>query len=313
MSDKPRLTPGSEPHNASETHVPGWNTLPAELRLGILEILARETSGWGACPSVCKEWQAILEKESFRRLKVGVECLDDLEAIVNKPQARLVRHIWLNIELMPYSCGSGSCYHSESDSCSRGNQTVVCDSVVKLCSILSRWPVIEGSGLTLELSMQSPSDKEHSFRNLYFGGEDDYWTFDPHSRHPADSGVCKRTQSAREKRHGWCQGRQTKPPCAGAIARINGGTDWLDRKNYRLPDLLSIYAVTRFLLRRQCRRRFNGHVLEPLLGALPRLQSFVYEPWHTPYGDLQAKDDGNTRYSTMPHLHLLTAQLLDRI
>jgi hypothetical protein len=43
--------------------------------------------------------------------------------------------------------------------------------------------------------------------------------------------------------------------------------------------VLKVHAVTRFVLRRQCRRRFAPRTPGLLLDKLPRLECIVYEPW----------------------------------
>lgn len=98
------LIPAFVSGGTGPTQPTNWTSLPLELRQLILEFLTQQTSGWGACASVNKEWQKILEKESFRRLKLGVRCLDEMQTIVGPRQAKLTRQVWLNIELPEYTC-----------------------------------------------------------------------------------------------------------------------------------------------------------------------------------------------------------------
>lgn len=145
-----------------------WTSLPLELRQLILEFLTQQTSGWGACASVNKEWQKILEKESFRRLKLGVRCLDEMPTIVGPRQAKLTRQVWLSIELPQYTCRDFD--RMETSTEMEHNRNFVRNAIGRLFSILAQWPVVEGAELSLELSIQSPSDRQHRFKNLYFGG-----------------------------------------------------------------------------------------------------------------------------------------------
>ncbi|OHE97217.1 hypothetical protein CORC01_07471 [Colletotrichum orchidophilum] len=270
---QPAPMSGSKPHNTAPTYAPTWGSLPWELRYMILEIIMRQTSGWGACASVCKEWQAILEKESFRQLKLQVPCLADMEAMIGVKQAQLVRHIWLNIELKSYTCRS--CQNTESYSWICGNNKVVREGIAKLFWILSRWPVVEGAKLTLELSIQSPSDREHCFKNLYFGGggEDADLEFDRsgHQSHNLDS-----KHSFHDSQHGWVNGRQVDAPKAMALLRIFEPLYFKFKE-----DLPQVKAVTQFVLRRQCRRKIEPRVMGSLFDKLPRLQSLIYEPWQS--------------------------------
>ncbi|KAI3535884.1 hypothetical protein CABS01_00789 [Colletotrichum abscissum] len=270
---QPVLMPGSKSHTTIPPHVATWGSLPWELRQMILQTIARQTSGWGACASVCKEWQAILEKESFRQLKLQASCLDDIEAMISVKQAKLVRHIWLNIELKPYTCRSCQTTESSSWACEDGRMAR--RAITKLFSILSQWPVVEGAELTLELSFQSPSDKEHCFKNLYFGGvgEDEDLKFDrPGHRLPhLDS-----KHSFHDSQHGWMNGRQVDAPNGNSFSRIFQPLHLTFKEG--LPQ---VKAITRFVLRRQCRRWIEPRVLGFLFDKLPRLQSLIYEPWQS--------------------------------
>ncbi|KAK1852462.1 hypothetical protein CCHR01_04907 [Colletotrichum chrysophilum] len=230
----------------------------------ILEVLARQLSGWGACASVCREWQATLEKENFRRLKVQISCLDDMETVVGLRQAQLVRHIWLNIDLKPYNCRN--CTSIEGFNQCRGNISMVQKAIVKLFSILSQWPVVEGAELTLELSVQSPSDKEHWAKNLHFGGGDE---------HENSAAEWSGNQPFHDPKHGWINGRQVQAPGEGALLRIFEPVGILGFKE----SLPQVNAATRFILRRQCRRNIVPPALRSIFDALPRLQSLTFEPW----------------------------------
>ncbi|KAH6665694.1 hypothetical protein B0J14DRAFT_210285 [Halenospora varia] len=42
-----------------------WLFLPVEIRLIILDLLAQENRGLALYASVCKEWQAVIEKKNF--------------------------------------------------------------------------------------------------------------------------------------------------------------------------------------------------------------------------------------------------------
>jgi hypothetical protein len=61
-----------------------WDSLPAALQLVILGLLAQENSGLASYAQACKEWQAVIEKKNFSRLKLRASCLDDFEHTVSR-------------------------------------------------------------------------------------------------------------------------------------------------------------------------------------------------------------------------------------
>ncbi|KAM5357350.1 hypothetical protein ACJZ2D_016351 [Fusarium nematophilum] len=140
-----------------------WNSLPAEMRLAILEQLL-QSPDVAPYAAVSKEWQAIIEKRNFHRLKLKQSCLDEFELI--KQQRGLVKHVSLNIELRRYTCRC--CRREESETWRRLNEKTIAAAVSKPFSILSTWAPTTG-GMTLELNAYSPSDSEHRLKNCYFG------------------------------------------------------------------------------------------------------------------------------------------------
>ncbi|KAF2654056.1 hypothetical protein K491DRAFT_779808 [Lophiostoma macrostomum CBS 122681] len=94
--------------------------------------------------------------------------------------------------------------------------------------------------LTLDISVYSPSDSEHHFRNIAF--------------HPADQRISDTTFDfcvASNAGHGWVDG--TTAP--------------------------AVPAATNLLFRRQTRRRWEPNTLGPLIGCFPNLEELHYEPW----------------------------------
>lgn len=65
-----------------------WASLLTEIRFMILQILTQENRGLAAYASVCTEWQAIIEKKNFRRLKLRLSCLNDFEHMVIRQKGR---------------------------------------------------------------------------------------------------------------------------------------------------------------------------------------------------------------------------------
>lgn len=243
-----------------------WISLPAEIRLMILELLGQETRGLAPYALVCEEWQAAIEKKNFRRLKLQASCLDDFEHMTSR-QMGLVKHIWLNIELRRYTCRS--CQTLESGSWASSNDSIIRRAISKLFSILSTWNPA-GDDLTLELSVQSPSDSEHWFKNCYFGADDE----DEDVISGSGNQLPDTTAKLHDPRHGWVDGQQVTSLGDFAVLRLCG--EVMLSFQEELPE---VHAVTRFVLRRQCRRRFAPRTLWLLLDKLPRLEYAIYEPW----------------------------------
>lgn len=239
-----------------------WTSIPLEIRLMILEEVSRQKHrGWASCAAVCKEWQVVIEKRNFHRLKLRISCLQELEDIVIR-QRPLVQHLWLNIELPRYTCRC--CRWSESMSQISRHSSIVRNSILKLFSILSTWQPT--GGLVLELNAYSPSDSEHWFKYLYSGPNYD------------DNGdVIQQKEATTEWHdpdHGWADGRQFEAPGVGAITRS------LSPLCFSLPNNIPmVHAVTGLVIRRQLRRQFVPAALRLLWERLPRLESIVYEPW----------------------------------
>lgn len=257
-----------------------WASLPAELRLMILNVLVRDCTGLASYASVCKEWQVIIEKKNFRRLKLGASCLDDFEKMTGRCKG-LIKHVWLNIELHRYTCRC--CVYMESYTRMRNNNTVIQNAISKLFSILSKWNQ-PGNELTLELSSQSPSDSEHWFKNCYFGvrDEDEDVIF--------GNQLQDTTSTLHDPKHGWVNGQQVEVSIA-ALNRLYEHIELDFRKS--LPE---VHSVTRFILRRQCRRRFSPKSLSVLLHKLPRLEHIIYEPWRAWYRTEQKMLDKGKHY-----------------
>lgn len=234
----------------------------------ILESIAQQHRGSAPLPyaPVCKEWQAIIEKKNFGLLKLRASDLNTFERKMRSIRLRgLVKHIWLNILLHKYDCSGCEVecsYH-------KSNDMTVKLAISKLFSILSTWEPT-GKNLILEISAQSPSDSKHWFKNLYFGagGEDEDIVF--------ESGNQLQEAAAKwhDPKHGWLNGQQVTAPSVSALLRI------FDEMLFWFKNPLpKVHAVTTFVLRRQCRRRFCAEDLSRLLGRLPRLECIVYEPW----------------------------------
>ncbi|KAH7175390.1 hypothetical protein EDB81DRAFT_895922 [Dactylonectria macrodidyma] len=211
-------------------------------------------------------------KKTFRQLKLKQSCLDGLERTIQRQQG-LVRHIWLNIELRPYTCRC--CRECESLTWTHMNNKIILDAISKLFSVLSTWkPTREG--LTLEQNAYSPSDSQHWCKNWYFGAPDKDNILDPERPLQNDA------TEIDDPNHGWRNGMQIDPPNNDAIRRPHATV------SIKIPkETPKVEAVTAFLLRRQCRRQWDPSTLSCLWKKLPQLESIMYEPWQLYDKDIQ--------------------------
>ncbi|TDZ29353.1 hypothetical protein C8035_v011281 [Colletotrichum spinosum] len=232
-----------------------WYSLPPELATMVLENLHRQQrkKGLSSYVRVCKQWQYVLEKENFRRLKLRASCLESFEEVVSPRVRDLVRHVWLNVKLLSYEDKTNWQFSTTEE------DSMMEKAVGKLLAVLKTWRST-GNGLTLELTAQSPTDQLW-YRHLHYGahGEEEGEGIDAKmSGHDTD--VCHDGQQQSLRRH--------QP-----LMRIHAPI-------YLLPkELPQVDAVTRILLRRQFRRQFSYCSMNNLLASLPRLECLVYEPW----------------------------------
>ncbi|KAK2478910.1 hypothetical protein H9L39_08284 [Fusarium oxysporum f. sp. albedinis] len=222
-----------------------WSSLPTEIRCMILETLTAHKS-IAPYASVSTEWRDFIEKKTFAHLRLHPLCLDHLEQLDNHYRGR-IEHLWLNIELNRYTCRS--CRKRESLTLSYSIAKILNEAITRLFSILTTWR----EPLTLELNAYCPSDSEHWFKNSYFGapGEDKF-ECQPHS-----------PDTIHDPEHGWPRGRVTKAPPDDALRRPFGQVSELKFRQ----SLPSVHAVTKFVVRRQCRQQINPETLQYLCTA----------------------------------------------
>ncbi|KND91372.1 hypothetical protein TOPH_03958 [Tolypocladium ophioglossoides CBS 100239] len=256
--------------NSIRTKTSCWMSLPAEIRLLILEAITfQKYPGWASLACVCKEWQLFIEKRNFRQLKLRVPCLDDFERIIIR-QRDLVRHIWFDIELPKYTCRC--CDRYEPDSLLH-NSSIIRNGIWKLFSILSTWK--SANGLTLELNAHSPSDSEHWFKDFHFASDDE--------GNEAETSIQEIGSRWHDPQHGWINGQQVKTPPRSAIFRLFEMIDMCFQQ--KLPQ---VDTVTCFIIRRQLRRWLPPVALWLILDKLCRLEHMIYEPWWACGGEWQS-------------------------
>jgi hypothetical protein len=247
--------------------MPDWSLLPPEVRAIILKLLTHHNN-IAPYATVSKEWRNVIEKKNFGHLKLHPSCLDSLEQLAEQPKGH-IKHILLNIELKRYTCRC--CRRMESVTWCFANDKIIVTAITRLFFILANWKQ-DGGDLTLELNAYSLSDSEHWFKKCYFRapGEDEL-EFLEFECQPQDG---TNATAIHDPSHGWWHGRMIEAPNDNALRRPFGpGTP-----EFR-EELPSVQAVTKFLLRRQCRRQLDPLILSYLWSKLPRLEEIIYEPW----------------------------------
>ncbi|UKZ46189.1 hypothetical protein TrVGV298_000388 [Trichoderma virens] len=239
-----------------------WLRLPAEIRLMILEIVAAQKHrGWASLASVCREWQHVLEKVNFRKVKLRASCLDGFESIISPQKRELIHHICLNVELP--RCRGKCCVKVRPPPVALG--PLLRDAISKLFSILSLWGPMEN--LALELNVYSTSDREHWFKNIYLSSDN------VEDGTETEPDVCIEPLY-HDPKYGWMHGRQFRAPPKTAIERLFGSIPL----NFD-EELPPVQAVTSFIIRRQLRRYIPPFGFAHMMEKFHRLEHILYEPW----------------------------------
>lgn len=261
-----------------------WSDLPNEIRLAILEKLLDDTKNPAnhiavgrplkrrhcrlyPYALVCKQWNAIVEAEMYRHIFVTQDSVRNLLKLGPRRQ-KLVRYIWLKVELAQYGCTQyldGATHWATA----RRNALTVLVVVRMLFDILNGWleDRSEGAkGLTLEISAFSLSDADHCFFN------DLHFDTSPFHTHPLETYRPAITNVT----HGWISGRRTRAPHLSSFSIFKGSITPQQFFPYTLP---TAPAVTSFVLRRQTRAHLIPCVLRSMLRSLPSLRRVHIEPW----------------------------------
>ncbi|KAM0459883.1 hypothetical protein ACHAO4_002007 [Trichoderma viride] len=242
-----------------------WSMLPEELRLQVLETLAQssfEKHGLTNYALVCKSWQKIFEKANFRSLTIDDEDFPRL-AKIPKRCWPYVKHIWLRILLENYSPmhRTGSVRPELLEDTAAYNDRIE-GTIVRLFTILSSWEKVvklDARGITLELSVHSPSNSTYIPRGVHVKGLDMRMPFTGNQEYRDTVNV------------------------ELAASRALGGYVHIRFDN----QLSRLKLVKRLLIPRHTRRRFTSFTLHQIISRLPNLEYLAYEPWKQPLETIQ--------------------------
>jgi len=115
-----------------------WHCFPAEIRLIILEVLMQDGRSLAASAAVSREWQTIIERHNFSRIKLTSSRLANFGSMVHR-NSSLVRYIWLCLELQECNCTGCAPQDAESGALSNAEHTLIITAFQDLFSTLSVW------------------------------------------------------------------------------------------------------------------------------------------------------------------------------
>ncbi|KAL2813094.1 hypothetical protein BJX63DRAFT_394909 [Aspergillus granulosus] len=130
------------------------NDLPPELISHILSFLRSEPLAPYA--SVSKQWQAIIEKQTFSSLKLDTTQLPELAQIVSPPRQQLLRQLELKILLPEYPAEAREEVETNEDR--EQNSRAFTDAIRSLFRVLAAWREDCEASLSLSIYARSPSD-----------------------------------------------------------------------------------------------------------------------------------------------------------
>ncbi|VUC22133.1 unnamed protein product [Clonostachys rosea] len=273
-----------------------WTTLPAEMKCMILGFLvtskhrqyepAKQRSrrremtvgnSQGEYASVSNEWRLFFERANFSKLILHQDDVETFGRLVqNTQRASFVSWIWLRVELPSYNCAK--CDVPESVEEDKDIKFAFTNAVWRLLEILSEFDATH-SGITLELSADSPSLTDHYAQEYGSIMNDTAW----HSL-----GAVHTHQNTTDIIHGWQDGRR-KPLMEGPRMRVFGHPRGLrfDKRApvaRRMRQLPKVSVVKALVVRLQCYRRFSvSKTLDPMLTSFYKLRDLTYESWKESY------------------------------
>ncbi|KAK9770604.1 putative F-box domain-containing protein [Seiridium cardinale] len=264
--------------------MPNFTDLPYEIRLDILEGLLKGVRNSNSTSAdhlpifavVCKEWQNVFERETFRQLILSPSRVRDLYQNIKHRKA-YVKHIHYYVELTKYPCGA--CASQESPERISANNVIATREISQLFEVLSHWSengACTKDDLTLELSSFSPSDSKHYFKNHQF----DAFFYSDHDDFSQNPRARRLTPRVSDGSHRWDHAHDLVPQHPIPLNllarwRVHGKPLEIQQK------LSKVEVVTRLLIRRQSYRAFGPKALRHILESLPRLRQIHVESWRS--------------------------------
>lgn len=258
-----------------------WHRFPAEIRLTILEALLQDgCCSLAAFATVSQEWQTIIERHNFSQIKLTWSRIANINSMLHRNR-RLVRYIWLCLELEEYNCTKCESEDMVLEVLSPADNTRLTTAFQDLFSALSVWEPDSSSSLLLDISVYSPSDSKHWFKELTFEPDVASKMYTDRDQHANPS----KQIIASDHHHGWIAGSRPSIPSYTAIEILfeeimgEGPFDGEEQESQWWKQLPLVPAVTGVLLRQQTRRRWKPAALAHMFARLPGLQEIHYEPW----------------------------------
>ena len=254
-----------------------WDRFPTEILLLVLENVFHNGCNLASLATVSQEWQIVIEKQNFSRIKLTPSRLPRFGAMIHRNR-RLVQYIWFCLELEEYDCTGCEPQDPESWGLSEMDNSLIVKGLEDLFSILRAWQ--PGGELTLDISVYSRSDSQHRFKYLTFEPDSTSDTCDEHplAERPLLSSPCNNY-------HGPSAGGRPPNPTFEAITKVfeeimgEGPFDDDEQERRWWQRLPLVPAVTRVLLRQQTRRRWKPDALAQMFARMPGLREIHYEPW----------------------------------
>jgi len=279
-----------------------WGSLPEEIRLMILKNLLNDGCSLANFTTVSREWQTIIEKHNFARIKVTLQRLLKLNSMVHRNRA-LVRYIWLSLDFPEYD-DCEFCGPHDLGLHGYPNRIVMCDCVLYyLFSALGEWEP-HGS-LVVDISFSSSGDSKHWFPEITV-------LPDMPTMEECEQAFCATRQAKlarpEDDKHGWTGGG----PPSQAVARVFENitvqkTHWecpiADAHSWWTPLPIAPPAITGLLLRQQNRRRLNPLEVRSIWEYCGGLQEAYYEPWREWADHHQSTTDSGESCCDIPPPH----------
>lgn len=272
----------AQPNNPSGLN---WSRFPGEIQIMILENVADPDSNdavpwrnqqtnpckraFSQYATVCKPWQAFFEPANFRTITISETGFVRL-AKIHACRQLLIKKLWLRITLPSYGCGE--CLMAEYLATQAGNGRIVQGAIEDLFRVLSTWQRDESNGMTLQLSVHSPSDSEHFFSGLHVAYN---------SQLPLTRKKCQVPQRLHAMTHIFDDPPQPNPGLGfeNHANRIFRGINahW-SGTGHPLPR--QVPFITEFQIRRHTRRQLQLMTTRDILECLPNLTSLKLEIWN---------------------------------